>query len=53
MIKNKILYPLGASLSLIGVPMGMYLNQMVGSIRWSLVTMVLSVVMLMNCNEGR
>lgn len=48
MIKNKILYPLGASLSLIGVPMGMYLNQIVGSIRWSPVTMVLSVVMLMN-----
>ena len=35
-------------MSLVGVPLGMYLNQMVGSIRWSPVTMVLSVVMLMN-----
>lgn len=48
MIKNSILYPFGASMSLVGVPLGMYLNQMVGNIRWSPVTMVLSVVMLMN-----
>lgn len=53
MIKNNILYPFGASMSLVGVPLGMYLNQMVGSIRWSPVTMVLSVVMLMNWLEGR
>ena len=48
-----ISFSLGASLALVGVPLGMYLNQMVGSIRWSPVTMVLSVVMLMNWLEGR
>lgn len=53
MIKNNILYPFGASMSLEEVPLGMYLNQMVGSIRWSPVPMVLSVVMLINWLEGR
>lgn len=52
MLRSKYLYPLGASMSLVGVPLGMYLNQMVGSIRWSPVTMVLSVVMLMNWEKG-
>ena len=43
---RNILYSFGIAFSLVGVPLGMYLNQMVGGTKWSPITMAISILLL-------
>lgn len=43
---RNVLYALGVAFSLVGVPLGMYMNQIVGGSGWSPITMFFSIILL-------
>lgn len=43
---RTVLYALGVAFSLVGVPLGMYMNQIVGGSGWSPITMFFSIILL-------